>query len=342
MKLDSTLLREYWHLLCHRRELPNSGDFLRFETVIGDIVIFNDGGELVAYDNRCPHRGALMYAGGQGNQPATCSYHGWTYQGGRMIVPHPENFKGCDLAKARLNKFQVDWCGDFVFVGVAPRTGLYEQLGGVAEALENISFNIDRQLDLNTYRYDCYWPLAVENALEPYHISMVHPETLGMLQLEAGTNEYHGENSIWYAPVGNARVKRQLQSLKRYFNIDYGYDGYMSIYLFPFTMISSTFGYSYSLQNFFPADQAELGTNFTSRLLGTHLASAQGQQIIGPLFDSTAAINRKVFEEDHTVCKLVPADSWSVQPLPFPSASEEKIDHFRRSCRVVDERRAPL
>jgi phenylpropionate dioxygenase-like ring-hydroxylating dioxygenase large terminal subunit len=336
MNLDDTLLREYWHLLCHRKELPHDGDFLRFDTAIGDIVVFNDSGDIIAYDNRCPHRGALMFAGSAGQQGATCKYHGWTYKNGRMIVPHPEQFKGCDLAQAQLNKYQIDWCGDFAFVAVAPRRPLHEQLGDTAATLENIAFNIAGRADLNTGVFDCYWPVAVENALEPYHIGMVHPDTLGALQLEAGVNSYHGENSIWRAPVGNARVARQLQSLKRYFAIDYAYEGYMSVYLFPFTMISSTYGLSYSLQNFFPAADRR-STSFTSRLLTTHLASGAAQQIIAPLFASTAAVNRKVFDEDHAVCKLVPADSWSSAPLRFASVTEEKIEHFRASVRAVEK-----
>jgi phenylpropionate dioxygenase-like ring-hydroxylating dioxygenase large terminal subunit len=339
MDFDANLFRDYWHLLCHRNELPQDGDYLRFDTPIGDLVVFNDGGDIVAFDNLCPHRGARMFAGSDGRQAATCKYHGWSYRAGRIIVPLAAQFAGCDLSTARLNKYAVDWCGDFVFVGVTPRTPLYEQLGGVAGALENISFNIAQRLDLNSYEFDCYWPVAVENALEPYHIGMVHPETLGALELEAGTNEYHGENSIWSAPLGNRRTDKQLRGLKKYFAIDYGYEGYMSIYLFPFTMISSTYGYSYSLQHFFPSGGGRESTRFSSRLLGAHVAGEPARALLAPLFASTAAVNRKVFEEDHEVCKLVPKTSWSVAPLAYPSDAEVKIDHFRRSCRAYLEAR---
>lgn len=329
---DARLFREHWHLACHRNELPVPGDYLRMQTPLGDLVVFNDSGELLAFDNLCPHRGARMFDGEAGNGPATCRYHGWTYDKGRVIVPMAEEFAGCDTSRARLNTYRLDWCGDFLFVGIAPRMALYEQLGEAAALLENIGFNIANRLDLNAGSFRCYWPVAVENALEPYHISMVHPETLGTLELEAGSNEYLGRNSVWYAPLGNARVDKQLRSLKRHFAIDYGYEGYMSVYLFPFTMISSTFGYSYSLQHFLPAQDGQ-NTHFSSRLLGTHLANERAAQLLTPLFTSTAAINRKVFEEDHQVCQLVPKSSWSTAPLVFPAASEAKIEHFRQSCR---------
>jgi len=333
MNFDVDVFRDHWHLICHRNELPRNGDYLRLQTVLGDLVVFNDDGDLVAFDNLCPHRGARMFSGIEGNQPATCAYHGWAYRHGRMVIPLVESFSGCDIHTAQLNKYRVDWCGDFLFVGVNPRQALYEQLAGTAEVLENISFNISGRLDFNSHDWQSYWAVAVENALEPYHIGMVHPDTLGTLQLEAGVNEYHGQNSIWRAPVGNARVNKQLRMLKKQFAIDYGYEGYMSVYLFPFTMISSTYGYSYSLQHFFPSSRSDELTHFSSRLLAAHAASEQAGKIVAPLLSSTAQVNRKVFAEDHAVCQLVPWGSWSMAPLRYASVAEEKIGWFRKACR---------
>jgi phenylpropionate dioxygenase-like ring-hydroxylating dioxygenase large terminal subunit len=319
MTLDTRLFNEYWHLVCHRRELPNDGDFIKFDTVLGDVVVFNDQGNIVAFDNKCPHRGATLYAGDHGNQPATCKYHGWTYRNGHVIVPDAHQFINCDIDKADLKKFKLDWCGDFVFIGVEPRLDLSTQLGTVYEQLENISFNIDSRVDLSRYDYECYWAHAVENALEPYHISMVHPETLATLQLEEGENVFDGLNSVWYAPVGNTRLKNQLMRLRNLFNIDYQYEGYASIYLFPFSMLSSTYGYSYSLQNFFPSKAGENRTKFTSRLLTSNVRDAGASEILASFFASTAEVNRKVFEEDHEACKLLSRDTWSMAPLRFPS-----------------------
>lgn len=334
MHFDQSLLRDYWHLLCHRNELPQPGDYLRFETCIGDVVVFHDGNDLVVFDNRCPHRGALMYAGTHGNQAATCSYHGWTYSRSQLIVPRPETYSDCDLSEAKLAKFPIDWCGDFLFFSVTPRQPLYEQLSKTAEILENISFNIGARTDTNTYVYDCYWPLAIENALEPDHISLIHPQTLSKLELEGGDNIYHGLNSVWHAPVGNARIRKRLSSLQRFFNMDYGYEGYMSLYIFPFTMLSSTYGFSYSLQSFFPRNAQQNTTTFSSRLLVAPARNEQAAVILSSFFSSSAQINRQVFEEDHNVCKRVPKSSWSAQPLKFASSSEAKIQHFRQSCRA--------
>ncbi len=334
MELGTKLFLKYWHMVGHRNELPNDGDFLRLKTPIGHVVIFNDCGDYVAFDNRCAHRGTLIYLTDFGNQSNTCKYHGWTFKSGRLIVPAVEQFKGCDISKADLNRYRLDWCGDFLFLCVAPEKDLYEQLDGVAKYIENISFNISGRMDATAYEYECAWPLAIENALEPYHIDMLHPGTLANLKLEDGVNTFHGSNSVWQSPVGDSRIKKQLGSLGPYFNIDFAYEGYMSIFMFPFTMISSTFGYSYSLQNFFPHQTRHDRTNFISRFLACNVKDERAQKIINPFFDSSANLNRIVFEEDHSICKIMPADSWSSEPLKFISDQEVKISHFRDLCRA--------
>lgn len=128
-------------------------------------------------------------------------------------------------------------------------------------------------------------------------------------------------------------MSRQLSSIKKFFNIDYQYEGYMSIYMFPFSMLSSTFGYSYSLQNFLPHSESGHITNFTSRLYTANKAKWAGASTLDAFFESTAIVNRQVFEEDHSICKLMPKDSWSSEPLRYCSIDEEKIAHFREIFR---------
>jgi phenylpropionate dioxygenase-like ring-hydroxylating dioxygenase large terminal subunit len=335
IELDHLLMNHYWHLVCHRRELPNPSDYLRFQTVIGDVVVFNDAGEIKVFDNRCPHRGALIFDKGFGSQATTCKYHGWTYFAGQMIIPKASLFNQCDIELAQLNFFETAWCGDFIFFSVTPLVDLYAQLDKTAELVENISFNIGASIDVNQYEYPCYWPIAIENALEPYHVPIIHAQSLGLLNLEQGTNEFYGKNSVWYSKIGNARTNKLLESLKKYFQIDYAYSGYMSLYLFPFSMISSTYGYSYAIQNFYPKDTSQSTTSFSSRLLTTHLASESAAEVIDSFFDSTRDMNKKVFEEDYAICKFIPKNAWTTEKLTFPNELEVKIDHFRESCRTA-------
>lgn len=56
-----------------------------------------------------------------------------------------------------------------------------------------------------------------------------------------------------------------------------------------------------------------------------HAKDDHVQKIVQPFFDSIAKVNRMVFEEDHAICKIMPIDSWSDEPLKFMSDQEVKI-----------------
>jgi phenylpropionate dioxygenase-like ring-hydroxylating dioxygenase large terminal subunit len=328
--IDDVLKHACWHLICHRSEVARPNDFLRLSWFGEDVTVFNDSGEVIAFDNLCPHRGTRFFVDDFGNAPALCPYHGWRLREGAIHVPRKEKFSEIDLSKVRLNAFCVAWVGDFLFVSVAPRQSIEEQLGGAAGILESISRDIAGRFDFNAYPFECNWRVALENALEPYHIDMVHSSSLGSLKLDDGTNQFFGHNAMWEAPVTQSRTAKQLQSFDRLFRLQAQRQSYLNLYIFPFAMLSSTYGYSYSLQNFFPTSEAHR-TQFYSRLLVSHARDIASAAALQSFFESTAAMNRKVFEEDHIICRRVSrlALDWN-RPSIFAS-NEVKLRHFRES-----------
>lgn len=325
---------EYWHLLCHRSELPRNGDYLKLEWLGQEVVVYNDQDELLVFDNLCPHRGTRFFIDTHGNAPLTCPYHGWSYRGGTMHIPCRERYAQADLDGARLHTLQLEWCADFLFAAPAPRMQLDEQLGDTYNLLADLSFNISGRSDLNAYDFACDWRIALENALEPLHVPFVHPDSLAQLQLGDGINRFTPWTSLWQAELGNTAMVRKLRSIKRLFQLDQQYEGYESLYLFPFTMLSSTFSYSYSLQHFFPSTQAG-HTHFCSRLLNgaTKPASAAALQ---SFFDASARMNRQVFAEDHAICRRMVIDAADQARFSTLAVDEEKIAHFR-ACLQSDK-----
>lgn len=324
------LWQENWHLLAHQSELSQSRDFVRFDVAGREVVLHNDGASVIAFDNRCPHRGARIFDGDFGRERFLCRYHGWSYAKGRVFVADKESLAHCPLDQLALNTLQVEWIGDFAFVSPAPTQSLDDQLAGLAPMLAAISHGISGRWDFNRYLYEADWRIALENALEPYHVGPIHPETLNTLKLTPGENRYYGRNSVWSAPLGDERMAKRLKSLGRLFDLTHQFHGYESLYLFPFTMISSTYGYSQSVQHFLPSNSPER-TYFTSRLFTGKLAATVKPELIASFMESSATMNRAVFEEDHDICKRVALDTWSSSPPRFWSSSEEKLLHFRRS-----------
>lgn len=327
--MDKELWETHWHLLGHRSELATPSRFVAFRVAGQEVVAFHDGADVVVFDNRCPHRGTRIFDGTHGQQRFLCRYHAWSYVKGRMIIPARETFS-CDLSDVRLDTYRTEWLGDFLFVSRRPAMALVEQLHGITDMLDRISRGIDSRGDLNTYSYRCNWKIAVENALDQYHVAVIHHDTLNKLKMEPARDHYYGINNVSYAGVGDERVERRLRSLRRFFDIDYQSEGYVAIHLFPFTFLTSTFGYSYSLQQFYPSvDQDE--SHFTSRFYPARLSAKISPEAMQTFFESSLSVNHKVFQEDAEICARCPTDSWSAQPPRYLSSGEEKIAFFRRT-----------
>jgi phenylpropionate dioxygenase-like ring-hydroxylating dioxygenase large terminal subunit len=333
-RASARLWAENWHLLAHRSELAEPRDFVRFDILGREVVLHHDGASVIAFDNRCPHRGARIFDGDTGRERFLCRYHGWSYAKGKVFVADKASLAHCPLDQIALNTLDLAWVGDFAFVASAPVQSLEDQLAGLAPILAAISYGIGRRWDFNRYLYEADWRIALENALEPYHVGSIHPDTLDTLKLQAGENRYYGRNSVWSAPLGEERMVRRMRTLSRLFDLPHQFEGYESLYLFPFTMISSTFGFSQSVQHFLPASAPER-THFTSRLYTGQLKPAIKPELVSSLMESSATMNRAVFDEDHDICKRVARDTWSMYPPRFWSATEEKLLHFRRSYRTA-------
>jgi nitrite reductase/ring-hydroxylating ferredoxin subunit len=307
--------------------------FVRLKWALGDLVVFNDEGKVLAFDNQCPHRGTRLFTYDAGCSPALCPYHGWSYRGGQVRIPRRETVPQAEADGARLNTYETAWCGDFLFVGVAPRQTLAGQLGDLAGLLEAISRDIDRRGDFNAFDFECDWRVAVENALEGYHVNMIHPGTLAPLALTNHQDSYSGLNSAYRAEIGEPRTVKGLQRLSKYFATEAAWPGYVSLFVFPFAMVSSTFGYSYALQNFLPSGEPGR-TYFSSRLLAAR-RTAGSDAVVDPFLASSAEVNRQVFEEDHAICRRVSPHYDSGRPDRIFAQSEDRARHFWQALRSL-------
>lgn len=330
------LRTRYWHLICHRCQIARPGDYIKLDWFDEELVAFNDHGQILLFDNICPHRGARIFRGPDGNQRLRCGYHGWSYQKGQFFAPFPLAFSKDQLASARFNTLQQQWCGDFLFAAISPQGELIEQLGGMWETLIKISNSISSPHSLNAFTWQSNWQIAIENALEQYHthVGLVHPKSFGKHKINDGRDEFYGCNSIFRCEYLNERTVNNLRRLGRFFDLNYQHPGYQSIYLFPFAMIGSTFGYSYAIQHFFPADEVNR-THFSSRMLVSRLKDGINGNILASFFGSASELNRVIFEEDHEICKRVSPKSLSQEFKPIFAESEAKIARLRDSLSQI-------
>lgn len=154
------------------------GGPLAVELLETAIVLWRDAeGEIRAFTDRCPHRGAALSRGRLIDGGLECPYHGWRFAAdGRCtevpavpdFVPPPEH---------RVVSYAVQVAYGLVWVAMAPSAELPDDLTPPAFEAED---------DPDLYKFTCgpydvatSAPRIVENFLDMSHFSFVHEHWLG-------------------------------------------------------------------------------------------------------------------------------------------------------------------
>jgi nitrite reductase/ring-hydroxylating ferredoxin subunit len=286
----------HWHLVARARELANEGDYVCLPwRADGEVAVMRQAGELVAFNNLCPHRGARIFDSLRGNREPRCAYHG------RLA------------SAANVKHYETGMIGDWLLVSDAPPHAPHCAPETIFQFLTDAPpLTLHSML---SYVIDAHWTVCVENALDFEHVEHVHAGSLAKLALVPKDLQcFKGGSSI----EEFASEAQRLGHLSKFFPHEQPFD-YMHAHLFPYACLSSTRGWTYSLQHYFP--RADGRTNFIHRLY-----TAPTTRPMPEFFDSVAKLNAQVFAEDAAICARVPAGHAGLL-----TARERRIAHFR-SC----------
>lgn len=171
-----------WQLAGHQNEIPEPGDYLRFDLMGESAIVLRDrGGNIRAFYNVCRHRAFQLLDGTAGHCDKTirCRYHGFTYglDGTLVAVPGEVAFDGIDKACHGLRAIELEIFLGLVFIrfgGDGPSVAT--QFAPYREALAR--YRIEEMQPLGphaTVPIGADWKVAVENNVEGYHIAIAHP-----------------------------------------------------------------------------------------------------------------------------------------------------------------------
>jgi phenylpropionate dioxygenase-like ring-hydroxylating dioxygenase large terminal subunit len=317
------LFKPFFHFGAHRSELSESGSFITLDACMKSIVLWNDDGEIRAFENSCSHRGCKLVKDRKGCQSKiVCPYHGWQFRKGQTI-PSSKEFLDLGQERLSLTYYQVEFCGEFIFFSPNPSQTLKSQLGSFYDELAEVSLTICKRYDWNEQAFNSNWKIGVENAIESYHVKDVHLSTLFPLDLDTSNVVISGVNDQLIAPINNRKVSNKLSYLNSVFKKVIDKKFYFSYYLFPFSMVSSTYGYSYAVQTFFPSNKV-IKTNFVSRVYGVETS-------IVDFYIDIIEINRKIFIEDSDICELVQEGVGDHKSEFFYGQLEPRIGIFHKN-----------
>ena len=167
------LLRRYWHPVAVARELDDENP-TKFVRVLGeDLVLFRDKSARVGLiQDHCPHRGASLLYGRVEERGIACAYHGWLYDTEGNCLETP-----AEPAESRFH------------LTVKPATypvrklaGLYWAYLGPSPVPALPKFDVlarpDGHRRISVYPHlDCNWFAAAENAVDSWHLQILHQDS---------------------------------------------------------------------------------------------------------------------------------------------------------------------
>jgi phenylpropionate dioxygenase-like ring-hydroxylating dioxygenase large terminal subunit len=157
-----------------------------------DLVVWRDrGGEVHAFADQCPHRGARLSLGrvvaGPKGDHLECPYHGWQFdsQAQCRLVPATPQRVPADSVRAR--QFTTRIAYGLIWVRLDGVSSSLPSLGPASTGRVQAELpGFDAESDLRLRKVSCgpYWvetsaPRIVENFLDMAHFGFVHEDWLG-------------------------------------------------------------------------------------------------------------------------------------------------------------------
>jgi phenylpropionate dioxygenase-like ring-hydroxylating dioxygenase large terminal subunit len=171
-------LRNCWYVAAWDHELIDGRLVAR--TLLGDHVLLyrGDNGSVVALQDRCPHRGALLSKGRREGDSVRCMYHGLRFD----VTGRCTQIPGQDMIppKMRVRSYPIVERHHLVWIWMG------DPALADAEAITDYPYLGDpRWKGIPDYlHYDANYLLIVDNLSDFAHLAFVHTKTLG------GSEEY--------------------------------------------------------------------------------------------------------------------------------------------------------
>ncbi len=227
-----------WVFACAADKLKSPGDYFAFDLAGEQVVLLRSkSNDLLALSNICRHRGTpLLDLGfGQLQKNIVCPYHAWTYADNGELLGVP--FEGnCKLAKEQhsLPHFQLhEWRG-LLFVNLSSQAQSFaHKVAKIDPFLEK--FELERfqhSYQTTTEHWQSNWKLAVENAIESYHLFKVHKETLEKVTPTKSAYYVAGDA---HSSLSGGEMKGAQSTLSKWFSgsNDEAYNQYLLVFLPP-------------------------------------------------------------------------------------------------------------
>jgi len=279
-----------WHFAGMATDLANPGDYMTVQVGVHPIfVVRGQDHRLRAFHNLCRHRGTqLLRAKGKSDKNIVCPYHNWTYSLNGELKRIPEQDtqfadQDIDMGSLCLFKAKVDVWREMIFVHPDPDTdSLMAYLGDVPNHVgpHQVDKLVENEGTYYTKEVKANWKILVENAIDGYHLSHLHPDTLNMYDHKKQVNQHVGPHWVFWEPLADW-YQADLHNMAPYGIIDHipedKLGGYL-YHLFPSVLITETEG-SWSTLQFKPTAPDHTIVEVRTRTMPLTTSAYASQQV---------------------------------------------------------------
>lgn len=197
-----------WQWVGHLSQVINPGDYFLANVADNPVILLRDReGKLRGFYNVCRHRGGPLATEDSGNcTMLQCKYHGWTYRldGALRGVPKFDRVELFNREDYGLIPVNVAVWENLIFVNLSQHPiPLSEMMQGITERIAPISLSTKRFFRRVDYMVECNWKIYIDNYLEGYHVPLVHPELMKMLDFNSYVTETARWHSLQFSPLRN-------------------------------------------------------------------------------------------------------------------------------------------
>ncbi|MEE2827866.1 MAG: aromatic ring-hydroxylating dioxygenase subunit alpha [Myxococcota bacterium] len=172
------VFKRAWLAACPAHKLRRKGGYMVLDEIGESVIVIRDGsGEIRAFHNSCRHRGSRLVDGRGRLGQIKCPYHDWRYEldGKLKSIPRADGFDCLDTKNLNLREVRTARWAGFIWVNFdddAPP--LLDTLSGVEEELKPYELEDMRAVQTFERIVPCNWKVMLENAMDFYHVSVVH------------------------------------------------------------------------------------------------------------------------------------------------------------------------
>jgi phenylpropionate dioxygenase-like ring-hydroxylating dioxygenase large terminal subunit len=328
------IFKENWLFACLRNEIPNPNDYFVLDIGKHSIIIYNNGKEIVALQNLCPHRFNRIFTETKGNARLVCAFHSWGFDG-CGVLRNKQIAKNDELAeKYSLKRYSIEIIGEFVFFNFnkKPNQTLLEQVDGLAEELILVSEILNTKIHEEYNYHKVNWKFICENVIDKTHCASLHKESLVKIgyciEPEDEVMKYGNNSSFVLPPVQEKeRIKRD-KFLNKNLPRRIQDNKYRHSLYFPNLTIGIYEGLNVTIGNILPMDA--VNTNYRLSYYNTKIDKDNSltNNLLNVMSEEVIRFGSKVFDEDKVILEQIQKGVMEAEHSGYVYENELRIKWF--------------